>query len=67
MLNLLQNKSLDNSSIDDELVREDIDELIKFDVIPTDCEIIMENIKEDSKKQMKLLFDEFKKVCFSFF
>ncbi len=36
--------------------------MIKLDVIPSDSEIILESIKGDSRKQMKLLFDEFKKV-----
>ena len=63
LLNFLQNKSLDNNiSVDYELVKQDIDELAKLDVIPSDSEIILESIKGDSRKQMRLLFDEFKKV-----
>jgi len=41
--------------------------MIKLDVIPSDSDIILESIKGDSRKQMKLLFDEFKKVNIKFF
>ena len=48
--------------MDEAQIKEDIKELNEFEQIPNDSAIILKSIKNDSRKQLKYLFDEFNRV-----
>ena len=62
----IKNKNLDKNDLNEAQIKQDIKELNEFEQIPNDSEIILNSIKNDSRKQLKYFFDEFNRVIYNY-